>query len=348
MNVQISLLDQTILTPGESAEEAFAHTVELAQLADRLGYHRFWVAEHHDSDHVVGSSPEVLIAYLLGKTKRIRVGSGGVMLQHYSPYKVAENFNVLAALASGRVDLGIGRAPGGLPFSTRALQQDIQTTRSLEDKLLELEQFIQNKVDENHPLAGLKASPISNVPAPIFLLGASPTSAQLAAKLGYPYVFAQFITTDEAVADEAFQTYRSNFQSKNGTCPYAMLAVPVVIAKTNEMASELVKDCKLYKIHLKSGRTITVSSEEHAKEYERQAEETFKIEVQEANVIYGSKEVVRDKLLAAKERYGVDEFIVHTPLPNAKDRIHSFTLLMEAYKETAVKAKYIKEKEVLQ
>ena len=108
----------------ETASEALNHTIELAQKTEEWGYHRFWVAEHHASNRVMGSSPEVLVSHLLAKTSRIRVGSGGVMLQHYSPFKVAENFNVLASLAPGRVDLGIGRGPGGHPMSTKALQQD--------------------------------------------------------------------------------------------------------------------------------------------------------------------------------------------------------------------------------
>lgn len=123
MAITISVLDQSPIYPGETPEEAFQHTVQLAQLSERLGFRRFWVSEHHDSEQVAGSSPEVLISHLLAKTESIRIGSGGIMLQHYSPYKVAENFNVLAALAPGRVDLGVGRAPGGLPRSTQALQQ---------------------------------------------------------------------------------------------------------------------------------------------------------------------------------------------------------------------------------
>ena len=123
MTLKLSILDLSPLYDSETAAQAFRRTIELAQKAEAWGYHRFWVSEHHGSDRVVGSSPEVLISHLLAKTERIRVGSGGVMLQHYSPYKVVENFNVLASLAPGRVDLGIGRGPGGMPQSTRALQQ---------------------------------------------------------------------------------------------------------------------------------------------------------------------------------------------------------------------------------
>ena len=120
--LKLSILDQSPLYPGETPADALQHTIELAARGEEWGYHRFWVTEHHGSNRVMGSSPEVLVSHLLAKTSRIRVGSGGVMLQHYSPYKVAENFNVLASLAAGRVDLGIGGGPGGLPLSTRALK----------------------------------------------------------------------------------------------------------------------------------------------------------------------------------------------------------------------------------
>lgn len=129
MSFTLGILDQSIVFPGQSAAEALKNTVEVAKLAESLGYDRFWVAEHHDSEGVAGSSPEVLVSYLLAQTQKIRIGSGGVMLQHYSPYKVAENFNVLATLAPGRVEIGIGRAPGGLPRSTKALQRELQSRK---------------------------------------------------------------------------------------------------------------------------------------------------------------------------------------------------------------------------
>ena len=182
MSLTLSILDQSPVNDTETAAEAFQHTIELAQKAEAWGYHRFWVSEHHGSDRVMGSSPEVLIAHLLAKTTRMRVGSGGVMLQHYSPYKVAENFNVLASLAPGRVDLGIGRGPGGLPRSTRALQQGMgDRAQPFAEKLLELEQFLHNRLEENHPLYGLRVSPVPPQPAEVFLLGTTTSSAELAA-----------------------------------------------------------------------------------------------------------------------------------------------------------------------
>ena len=160
VDLKLSVLDQSPVYDSETEAEALQHTIELAQRAEEWGYHRFWVTEHHGSNRVMGSSPEVLVSHLLAKTDRIRVGSGGVMLQHYSPYKVAENFNVLASLAPGRVDLGIGRGPGGLPQTTKALQPEAtQGSKPFLEKLLELEKFLHNRLEETHPLRGLKVSP---------------------------------------------------------------------------------------------------------------------------------------------------------------------------------------------
>ena len=162
------------------------------------------MAEHHGSNSVMSSSPEVLISHILAKTSTIKVGSGGVMLQHYSPYKVAENFNVLATLAPGRVDLGIGGGPGGLPKSTSALQQEPSISRdSLSQKVVQLSQFLHDNLSPDSNLYGLKASPLPPSPADIFMLGTTANSAGLAAALSLPYVFALFLNNDEKVMSES-------------------------------------------------------------------------------------------------------------------------------------------------
>jgi luciferase family oxidoreductase group 1 len=331
MTLKLSILDQSPILDGESATEAFQHTIELAQLADKLGYHRFWVSEHHDSEGIVGSSPEVLISHLLAKTERIRIGSGGIMLQHYSPYKVAENFNVLAALAPGRVDLGIGRAPGGLPRSTKALQQDSSNQRPLGEKLAELDQFIHNSLDPSHELHGLKATPNPAIPAEIYLLGASPSSAELAASIGIPYVFAQFLNSDEKVIDAAFEAYRTKFNHEKGTKPQSLLALGVIVSETDEEAKELASDNKFFKVHLASGKAVTVKTLAQAEEFARQAGETYTVEEKIAEIVYGSRETVRNKLLEVQLRYGVDELIITAFVKGFQQRINSYTFLKEAF-----------------
>ncbi|WP_282935945.1 LLM class flavin-dependent oxidoreductase [Paenibacillus sp. RC67] len=337
MGLKLSILDQSPIDEGETAEEAFLHTVELAKKAEELGYYRFWVSEHHDSDKLMGSSPEVLISYLLAQTKRIRIGSGGVMLQHYSPYKVAENFNVLASLAPGRVDLGIGRAPGGLPRSTKALQQEsYRGAKPLEDKLVELEQYLSSSLPENHPLFGVKAVPAPQKLPELYLLGTSASSAALAAQTGIPYVFAKFINGDEAVIEQALRTYRSKFISLHGAKPQAILGVSVIITDTDEEAKALAVDSKHVKIQLESGRTINVKSLEAAEEYGRQSDEKFTVEVKDTPIIHGSKQTVRELLLDLQRRYEVDELIIIVAMKSFAERLHAYELLQEAFSELTV------------
>jgi luciferase family oxidoreductase group 1 len=330
MAITISVLDQSPIYPGETSEEALRHTITLAQLSERLGFHRFWVSEHHDSEQVAGSSPEVLISHLLAKTERIRIGSGGIMLQHYSPYKVAENFNVLASLAPGRVDLGVGRAPGGLPRSTQALQQGTPGTATLTEKIIELEKYVHNRLEDDHPLIGIKAGPIPESPPELYVLGASVASAEIAAELGLPYVFSLFINGKREVALEAIQAYRSGFNAAYGKQPHAIIALSVLAADTTEEANELVSAMKMYRIHLASGKTLTVGSLAQAEEFTRQSQEEYTIEEQEAVVLKGTKEAVREQLLDLHEASGVDEFIVTTNVQPFEKRLHSFELLSEA------------------
>lgn len=409
MAIRLSILDQSPIYEGESATQAFQHTIELAQRAEQLGYHRFWVSEHHDSANVVGSSPEVLISHLLAKTNTIRLGSGGVMLQHYSPYKVAENFNVLAALGPDRIDLGIGRAPGGLPRSTRALQQggggsieavtdhggtgasnNAGVAPSLEDKLVELRHFLQDELPGEHPLHGLRATPVASSPPELFVLGASVDSARMAGRLGLPYVFSLFINGDVTVAEEAFRQYRASFEATSkeashiqsqqrtlaqshtetqehthiqshtpaqqyvhaqshtesatiahseshtdadafhGRKPYVVLALSVIVADSEAEAEALAGEHMLVKIHLESGKTLTVASIEQAEEFGRQSAEAYRIEVLEPNVIRGTREVVEQRLRELHAKLSVDELVVTTATRVFAHRIRTFELLSHA------------------
>lgn len=338
MAITISVLDQSPIYPGETPEEAFQHTIKLAQLSEELGFHRFWVSEHHDSEQVAGSSPEVLISHLLAKTERIRIGSGGIMLQHYSPYKVAENFNVLSTLAPGRVDLGVGRAPGGLPRSTQALQQEKTESPSLTDKIIELEKYVHNRLEENHPLAGLKAGPLPGIPPELYVLGASVGSAEIAAELGLPYVFSLFINSDKTVALDAIRAYRSGFVSSQGKQPQAIIALALVVAETEEEAKELAGAHKLIRIQLASGKKLTVGTREQAEEFARQSNEAYTIEELEPEITKGTKNSVREQLLALSEASGVEEFIITTNVQPFDKRFRSFELLSEAIAEVPAEA----------
>ena len=333
LNLNLSILDQSPVHQGEDAAQAFQRTIELATKADGWVYHRYWVAEHHSSDRVMGSSPEVLISHLLAKTSRIRIGSGGVMLQHYSPYKVAENFNVLASLAPGRVDLGIGRGPGGLPQSTLALQQEQAGERSIGNKITELQNFLRGELPKAHPLHGLMASPRPPKAADLYLLGTSVSSAEMAAEFGMPYVFALFLNSDQEVMAEAMQTYHRRSDAGTGQ-KRAMLALPVVVAESADEAAAHAAEIKVVRISLESGRTLTAGSLASAESFGEQSGEKFEINTYDAPVVHGSPELALKKLLDIQKLHDVEEIIVVTAINDFPKRLRSYELLSQVVTES--------------
>lgn len=323
MGYKLGILDQSPVVDGVSNDDTLQKTVSLAKKAEEWGYERFWVSEHHNSETVAGSSPEVLVSYLLAKTKTIRVGSGGVMLQHYSPYKVAENFHVLSTLEPGRVDLGIGKAPGGLPLSTKALQYGtVNADVEFEEKLTFLQQLLDDNVPETHELSSIKATPIPSVKPETFLLGASANSAKLAAELEISFAFARFINSDNEVLKEAANAYRAVYP--NGTF---IVSVAVITAPTKEEAKELAGDQKIIKVHLASGRTLTLQTVEQAEKFGIESGEAYEVKAYDADIIHGTPEQVKETLDKLHQAFGIDEFILHTPVPNPEKRLRSFELL---------------------
>ncbi len=328
MGYALSLLDKSPIQDGETASTALKRTIELARLAEQWGFHRFWVAEHHDTPALASSSPEVLIAFLLANTTRIRVGSGGVMLQHYSPYKVAENFNLLAALGPDRVDLGVGKAPGGLPYSTRALQGVIPRSEKQDfaAQLAQLGAFLAKGLPESDPLAGVRATPLPTVAAHRFLLGASVDSAELAAAQGWDFVFASHLNGDETVLQQTLDAYRKKAPDRS-----PLLAVGIVAAETDAEAERLMGNIQHFKVHVENGQSVTVGSVEQAEEYARQAGATnYRIEKKTPNVLRGSAHTVTDQLERLHSRYGIGEFIIDTPINDAAKRLRSIELLAQA------------------
>ncbi|HWL23489.1 MAG TPA: LLM class flavin-dependent oxidoreductase [Ureibacillus sp.] len=323
MNYKISLLDQSPVINHESNEDALNRTVELAQDAEKLGYHRFLVSEHHNSSDVAGSSPEVLVSYLLAKTERIRIGSGGVMLQHYSPYKVAENFHLLTSLAGDRVDLGIGKAPGGLPLSTKALQyKNVSSENDFYERLNLLNQFINNTIPTEHEFAELEAAPIPNVKPEVILLGASRESAEQAAKLGISFAYAQFFNSNDDELEAAVKTYREHFPTGR-----FILGVNVIASTDERIAKDYASGQTLYKVHLASGKRLTLIKEEQAEKLGRESGESYRIEKHEPNVISGTPVQIKEVLDDLHTKLGVDEFIYHTPVLNSNARNESFKLI---------------------
>lgn len=254
MTYRLGLLDKSPLATGDNAEAALARTVDFARCAEALGYHRFWVAEHHGFPGLGSSAPELLASFVLAHTKRIRVGSGGVLLQHYSPYKVAEGFNLLAALAPGRVDLGVGKAPGGFPLSTKALGNGRSATDFAEELAL-LDLFLKDGPPEGHPLHGAVARPTPTLAPERFLPGASPESALLAAKHGWTCAYAGHFNGARAAMAEILKTYK---QASGDQAP--ILALAAFAARTSAEAERQVADLKIFRVELDTGQSVNLGT----------------------------------------------------------------------------------------
>ncbi|QCR38503.1 MsnO8 family LLM class oxidoreductase [Nissabacter sp. SGAir0207] len=325
MAYRLSLLDKSPLATDESAEQALARTLDLAKRAEAWGFHRFWVAEHHNSPSLAGPSPEVLIAWILAQTHSLRVGAGGVMLQHYSPYKVAENFNLLASLAPGRVDLGIGKAPGGLPLSTRALQQGVNAAEKgdFAAQLAQLNHWLEARnAGESDELL---ATPLPSRPAQRFLLGASEGSARLAAELGWHFVFAAHLNGSERDLELALETYH---QLSGGQ--RAIVAVQAIVAASPAEATLLAADLQHFRVINPHGQSVTVGTEAQAEAYVRQAGLTdYQIEPRQSATLKGTAAQVHAQLASLAKRHGIEEFIIDTPISEGVARLTSLALLAE-------------------
>ncbi len=326
--MKLSVLDQSPISEGMSGAQALANTLDLGRLADSLGYHRYWVAEHHGGPMLAGPSPEVLIGPIAAATSRIRVGSGGVMLPHYSPFKVAESFSLLAGLYPGRIDLGIGRAAGTDPMTTHALQRD--RSRALPDdfpqQLAELLAYYEDRFPPENPLGRLARVLPGRPERPVpWLLGSSPQSAIWAGELGMPYAFADFINPGGA---EIAELYRTRFEPGRLETPQTVVAAWALAADTDEEAQRLASSSKMAFSMLRRGRLIEVPPPETALRFiESQGDEL----AGRRRTIVGSPETVRAGIERAAADYGADEVIVVTITYDHAARRRSYELIAEAF-----------------
>jgi luciferase family oxidoreductase group 1 len=325
--LRLSVLDQTPVSEGSTSAQALRNSVDLAQLADRLGFHRYWLAEHHGGGLVAGPSPEVLIGPIAAATERIRVGSGGVMLPHYSAFKVAESFGVLAGLFPGRIDLGIGRAAGTDPMTTRVLQRDRTQPPpdDFPDQLQELLDYLDRGFPADHPLARLADSLPGDpeMPQP-WLLGSSEQSAIWAAELGLPYAFADFINPRGAPFAE---TYRSGFVAGRLESPRLTVAVRAVVAPTEEEAERLATSWRMAFDLLRRGRLIPVPPPEKAQRYFELHEEEAERPTGERRRLTGTAAQVRADIEETVAAYRAEEAIVVTITHDHAARRRSYELL---------------------
>lgn len=326
MAYSLSILDKSPIADGSTAQHALRVTVQLAQRAEALGYRRYWVAEHHGSAGLASSAPEILVSHLLAHTSRIRVGSGGVMLQHYSPFKVAESFRLLASLAPGRVDLGIGKAPGGLPSTTRALQwfHDHAKKPDFATALAELDAFLGDGVPPDHPLAGAHALPVPPQPPARILLGASPESATLAARHGWQFCYAGHFNGDEAQIARSLDAYRS----AAGRAP--LLAIYAFAAHSAADARQQVGALRIFKLQLAGGQSFNLGTREAAVDFARQAGVTdYRIDELQPHVIAGAADDVHRELDGLHRRFGIGEFVIDTPVTDYALRVASVEALAD-------------------
>lgn len=330
LDVPLSVLDLAPVGAGSNAGQALRASLDLVQEMERLGYHRYWVAEHHNMPGIASSAPAVLLAHLASITDRIRLGSGGVMLPNHAPLVVAEQFGMLEALHPGRIDLGIGRAPGTDPRTAAALRRSLGGLQEpdLPALLGELYGFFNGTFPDDHPYRHITAVPALGYQPAIWLLGSSDYSARLAGLLGLPFSFAHHFSAANTLP--AIEVYRQSFRpSEVLTAPYVMLGVAALCADTHEQATYLSKPGDLAFLRLRSGRPGPFPTPEEAASFHPTPHEKDLIKSWSASRIVGDPAEVLAELTALLERTDADEIMVTTMVHGHADRVRSYRLLAD-------------------
>lgn len=342
--MRLSVLDQSPIPKGGGAPAAIAETIKLAKAAERLGYYRYWLAEHHSTHSFAGSAPEILIGRVASETSTIRVGSGGVMLTHYSPLKVAEQFRMLEVLTPGRIDLGLGRAPGGDQRTAMALQAGPQAwgIDAFPSQVNLLRQFLDDAagtpMPDDHPYRGIHAMPEGPTRPEMWLLGSGMHSAVYAGELGLPFSHAYFINTEGSV--EACEEYRRRFKP-SPWCerPRVSMGVAALVAESDEEARRLSASRNLWVVRLLTNRPIAFPPPEEALDYPYTEQELAILQAVERRSVVGTKEQVRTKLLSLADAHGAEELVVVTITYDYASRLRSYELLADAFALKPVEAR---------
>jgi luciferase family oxidoreductase group 1 len=326
------VLDQSPIRSGGTAADAVRETLQLAEAADRLGYHRYWLAEHHSHGGLAGPSPEILIGQVAARTEKIRVGSGGVMLSHYSPLKVAENFRVLETLYPGRIDMGVGRAPGSDRLTSRALANGGSPFRveNFPQMVSDLLGFIEGNLEEGHPFEKVRAMPDGPTVPEAWLLGSSDQSAILAAHFGCAFSFAHFINNLQG--PQIMALYRERFApSTRLKEPHGSIGVFVFCSDDEEEAHRHAASRGLFFLRIRQGLNTGVPTPEEAFSYPYTDMERAFAEDTVSRTIAGTPEQVKEKLLKLGEEFGVDEFVVVNQCSDFAFRLKTYELLAEVF-----------------
>ncbi|MBX9964277.1 MAG: LLM class flavin-dependent oxidoreductase [Burkholderiales bacterium] len=329
--VRLSVLDQSPIIHGHTPAQAVQHTVELAREVEALGFHRMWLAEHHGMRGLADPCPEILLTRVAAATERMRVGTGGVMLPYYSALKVAEQFRMLEALFPGRIDLGMGRAPGSDMVTSQALFQGaFYDINQFPVHVQETVAFLDDALPGDHPYARVKAMPAGNTSPEVWLLGSSDYGATLASMLGLRCSFAHFINARGG--DEVMRAYRRDYRpSVREPAPYSMLTVFAICGRTVEEAERLAAPIDLRRLQMARGFDAPIATVEMAINQPYTDADRLIIERERARAIIGTPDVVRDRILALQAAYEADEVMVLTITGDYRSRIESYAMLAEAF-----------------
>jgi luciferase family oxidoreductase group 1 len=330
--MRLSVLDQSPAAQGQTQDLAIRESLALARLCDDLGYHRYWVSEHHNTASIVGTAPEILIAAIAATTRRIRVGSAGVMLPHYSALKVAEQFRVLEAIAPGRIDLGLGRAPGSDRLTAFALNPRANAVDEFPRQVHELQSWVQGTpLADDHPFRSIAAHPQGPTSPEIWILGSSDYGAQLAAHFGLPYAFAYFFSDGRGV-EEALALYRGRYRpSARYPAPIATICVWALAADTEAEARRLFTTREFWRVGFEKGLRQPLVSPEQAAAHPYTAAEHELVEKLRGRALVGTAEQLATRLHALAQRLELDEVVVNTWTHDPGARRHSYQLLAAAF-----------------
>jgi luciferase family oxidoreductase group 1 len=330
--IPLSVLDLSPVTTATPGSVALRNSLDLARLADRLGYTRYWVAEHHNLANIASSAPEIMIGQIAAVTSQIRVGSGGVMLPNHAPLMVAERFKVLAALFPDRIDLGLGRAPGTDQVTSYALRarQDPRQGDDFLERFQELLLLERGGYPEGHPFRNVRAVPADVALPPIWLLGSSGYSAELAAAVGLGYSFAHHFADYDAAS--AMLTYREHFKPSAALAePYAILGTAVIAADTDEEAGRIASSAELHFVRRAKGEYAPLASPEEAAAYPYAPIDRARIGQLRTRLVVGGPDTVKARLLALAESTKADELMITTMVYDHAARRHSYEILARVF-----------------
>ena len=327
-----SVLDQSPASAGSAQDAAIRESLALARHCDALGYERYWVSEHHNSASIVGTAPEILMAAVAATTRHIRVGSAGVMLPHYSALKVAEQFRVLEAIAPGRIDLGVGRAPGSDGLTAHALNPHSHGADEFPRQVQELQHWVSGiPLPADHPYRNIMALPTGATSPQLWILGSSDYGAQLAAHFGLPYAFAYFFSEGAGV-DQALGLYRRNYRpSERYPRPQATICVWALAADSESEARRLLMTREYWRTGFEKGLRLPLESPEKAAAHAYTDEERLMIDKLRGAALVGDAAQVAGKLHALAHRLELDEIVINTWTFDPQARRHSYALLAEAF-----------------